>query len=196
MRRALALVLVGALAGSGLLAGCASQTTLLLPGEAGHPVGALVRLNKDGSDRTVLNEANEALRGSGVKRNVAIKPTYTDLIGNLPLPAQHFTLSFASDADLPEQTQKNRDEIDLIKIEMAQRPGAEVQVTGHTDKSGGDKINIKLSQDRAERFRMYLIKNGFSDDQVSAVGRSSYEPADKDDPENPDKNRRIEVIVR
>ena len=190
MKRALAL------AGAGLLAGCASQTALLLPGEAGHPVGALVRLNKDGSDGAVLNEANEALAGSGVKHNVKIKPAYNALIGSLPLPAKSFTLTFALGADLPEQTEANRRMLDYIRDEVALRPGAEVQVTGHTDKSGGPQINIKLSQDRAENFRQYLIANGFPADQVSAVGRSSLEPFDPGNPDDDAHNRRIEVIVR
>jgi outer membrane protein OmpA-like peptidoglycan-associated protein len=195
VRRTLALA--GALAGSALLAGCASQTTLLLPGEAGHPVGALVRLNKDGSDGAMLNEANEGLKGgNGVRRNVKVKPVYNELISGLPLPAKSFTLTFALGADLPEVTDANRRTIDYIRDEMALRPGAEVQVTGHTDKSGGPQINIKLSEDRAANFRKYLIQNGFSEDQVSAVGRSSLEPFDPGNPDDDAKNRRIEVIVR
>lgn len=200
MNRALAPVvagaLAGALAGSGLLAGCASQTAVLLPGEAGHPVGALVRLNKDGSDKTVLNEANEAFAGNGVRHNVKVKPVYNGLIAGLPLPSKSFTLTFALGADLPEQTDTNRRTIDYIRDEVALRPGAEVQVTGHTDRSGGPQINVKLSQDRAENFRKYLTENGFPADQVSAVGRSSLEPFDPGNPGDDAKNRRIEVIVR
>ena len=193
MTRALAL----ALAGSGLLAGCASQTAVLLPGEAGHPVGALVRLNKDGTDGAMLNEANEALKGgNGVRHNVKVKPVYSELIAGLPLPYKSFTLSFALGADLPEQTDANRKTIDYIRDEVALRPGAEVQVTGHTDKSGGPQINIKLSEDRAANFRKYLIQNGFPEDQVSTVGRSSLEPFDPGNPDDDAKNRRIEVIVR
>ena len=197
MKCALAPVLAGALAGSGLLAGCASQTTLLLPGEAGHPVGALVRLNKDGSE-CALNEPNEALKGGcRVKRNVVVKPAYNELIGSLPAPAVSFALTYPAGAALPDMTDpKNQRALDDIRIEIAQRAGAEVQVNGHTSKDGGDKINIPLSLERAAGFREYLIKNGFPADQVSAVGRSSLEPADPADPENPDKNRRIEVIVR
>ena len=195
MRRALALVLVGALAGSGLLAGCASQTTLLLPGEAGHPVGALVRLNKDGSDGAALNEANEALKGSGVKRNVNVKPEYNQLIAGLPLPYKTFSVTFPLGADLPEKNAEYFRFLDDVRTEIALRPGAEVQVTGHTDKQGGPNFdNIGLSRKRAEKFRDVLIKEaGFPEDQVSAVGRGSLEPADLDDDS---KNRRIEVIVR
>ncbi len=191
MIRALAL----SLAASGLLAGCASQTTLLLPGEAGHPVGALVKLNKDGSDGAVLNEANEVLKGgNGVKRNVTAKPEYNQLMAGLPLPYKTFTLTFALGADLPEDTAENRRTIDYIRDEMALRPGAEVQVTGHTDASGGPSFdNDGLSLKRAENFRQELISKGFPTDQVSAVGRGKRELLDPNDDK---KNRRIEVIVR
>jgi outer membrane protein OmpA-like peptidoglycan-associated protein len=189
--RALAL----ALAGSGLLAGCATQTTLLLPGETGHPVGALVKLNKDGSDGRVLDEANEALRGgNSLRRNAKVRPEYNQLMAGLPLPYKTFTLTFALGADLPEDTKENRDTIDYIRDEMALRPGAEVQVTGHTDASGGPGFdNDGLSLKRAENFRQELISKGFPDDQVSAVGRGKRELLDPDDDK---KNRRIEVIVR
>lgn len=187
-----------AAAGALLLAGCASQSAVLLPGETGHPVGALVKLNPDGSDGRVLSEANEALRGRNhLKHNVKVKPRYNELIAGLPLPAKSFTLSFALGADLPEQTADNRKTIDYIRDEVALRPGAEVQVTGHTDASGGPGFdNDELSERRAENFRRFLIANGFPDDQVSAVGRGKREPFDPKDPDNDAKNRRIEVIVR
>jgi outer membrane protein OmpA-like peptidoglycan-associated protein len=189
--RALAL----SLAASGLLASCASQTTLLLPGEAGHPVGALVKLNKDGSDGAVLDEANEALKGgNAVQRNARVKPQYNQLMAGLPLPYKTFTLTFALGAELPEDTAENRRTIDYIRDEMAVRPGAEVQVTGHTDATGGPNFdNDALSLKRAENFRQDLIAKGFPADQVSAVGRGKRELLD---PNNDSKNRRIEVIVR
>lgn len=187
-----------ALAGAALLGGCATQTTLLLPGEAGHPVGALAVLKKDGRDGAVLTEANEEVRGrSGLHRNVTVKPVYNQLIAGLPLPAKSFTLTFASGADLPETTPGNRQVIDYIRDEVALRPGAEVQVTGHTDTTGGPNFdNDGLSQRRAENFRQFLIANGFPEDQVSAVGRGSREPFDPAHPNDNDANRRIEVIVR
>jgi OOP family OmpA-OmpF porin len=193
--RAVALLL----AGSGLLAGCASQTALLLPGEAGHPVGALVVLNKDGSDATVLDEANEALgSGKGVRRNVKSKPAYTELMAGLPMPAQPFTLTYANGESVPKQNAENLRTIDYIKDVAATRPGAEVQVTGHTDDNddNGRFDNIKLSRERAENFRAVLIASGIPADQVSAVGRGALEPADSNDPKNDDKNRRIVVIIR
>ena len=198
MRRALALAGAGLLAG--LVAGCASQTALLLPGEAGHPVGALVKLNKDGSE-CALNEPNEAIKGGcSIRHNVKVKSAYTDLIAGLPLPAQSFALTFALGADLPdlspttEAGRLNRATLDHIRDEVALRPGAEVQVTGHTDASGGPNFdNDALSRKRAENFREYLISNGFPADQVSTVGRGKREPID---PSNDVANRRIEVIVR
>lgn len=187
------------LASSAMLTGCASQTTLLLPGEAGHPVGALVKLNKDGSDGAMLNEANEALgSGNGVRRNVTAKPAYAELMAGLPMPAQPFTLSFANAASVPENSAENQRTIEYIKDVAATRPGAEVQVNGHTDDNddNGRFDNIKLSQERAENFRKVLIASGIPADQVSAVGRGALEPADPKDPKNDDKNRRIVVIVR
>lgn len=179
------------------LAGCAAgQTIVLLPGERGHPVGGVRVLAKDGSAQVVLNQAGQGLSGnSTTPRQILLKPQYTELEAGLPLPAKSFTLTFAPGAELlPEQTEANRRTIDYIRDEMALRPGAEVQVTGHTDALGGPNFDSDaLSLKRAENFRAYLIANGFPADEVSAVGRGKREPVD---PNNDAANRRIEVIVR
>jgi outer membrane protein OmpA-like peptidoglycan-associated protein len=143
----------------------------------------------------VLDEANEALKGgNAVQRNARVKPQYNQLMAGLPLPYKTFTLTFALGAELPEDTAENRRTIDYIRDEMAVRPGAEVQVTGHTDATGGPNFdNDALSLKRAENFRQDLIAKGFPADQVSAVGRGKRELLD---PNNDSKNRRIEVIVR
>ena len=196
MSRALALAGAGLLAG--LLAGCASQTALLLPGEAGHPVGALVVLNKDGSDRTTLNEANEAYRGgNGVQRNVKVKPAYNELIAGLPLPAQPFSIYYESGKDVPVRDATFAKFLDDIRTEIGNRPGAEVQVTGHTDSDGSPSSNIDLSKRRAEKFRDVLVnEDHFPADQVTLAWRGDLEPLDPKHPDDKDANRRIEVIVR
>lgn len=187
------------LAAGTLLAGCASQTALLLPGEPGHPVGALAVLGKKGE--TVLDQANEAASlsagGASLKRNVAVKPEYATLIGSLPPPAVPFTLQYENGADLPAETPGNLQTIDDIKTELANRPGAEVQVTGFTDRVGSEEANLALSQKRAEKFRLRLLAAGLQPDQVSAIGRGELDPVEPtDDNVASEKNRRIVVIVR
>jgi outer membrane protein OmpA-like peptidoglycan-associated protein len=51
-----------------------------------------------------------------------------------------------------------------------------IRVTGHTDRFGGDEINLPLSQARANAVRAFLVTQGIGADKVTAVGQGSKEP--------------------
>jgi OOP family OmpA-OmpF porin len=73
----------------------------------------------------------------------------------------------------------------------------EVVIEGHTDSSGSDTKNQKLSQERAEAVREYLIANGtVPSDQIVAVGYGSTRPlASNATAEGRAINRRIDVLI-
>ena len=55
-------------------------------------------------------------------------------------------------------------------------------------------MNQKLSQERAESVRQYLIKKGVNATRVSAVGKGESEPKTSNEtPEGRAMNRRVEV---
>ena len=87
--------------------------------------------------------------------------------------------------------------LEELRAEIAKRPGAEVQVTGHTDTLGSDVDNDELSQKRAEEILNALAAKGFDRSIMSAVGRGERElrEATADNVSNA-ANRRVEVIVR
>src|SRR5690606_37434799 len=45
-----------------------------------------------------------------------------------------------------------------------------VRIEGHTDSRGNKRRNMKLSQDRAQEVRRYLINKGIEPDRLEAVG--------------------------
>lgn len=67
-------------------------------------------------------------------------------------------------------------------------------IIGHTDSDGDDKANQKLSEERAQSVKQYLIKNfQIKDSQLSAVGKGESEPvADNKTAEGKKQNRRVE----
>jgi len=179
------------------LAACAGPKTLLLPGEGDHPTGSLAVLESNGHETVLdqpLSEARLARSGAKVHRVSSVSPSRERLIGDLPPPAVSFTLYFLEGTTTLVPESQGR----IAEIrEAAKRPGAEVQVTGHTDTVGSDDDNDRLSQQRAAEVMGALIALGFPKEQLSAVGRGERDLAvpTADNVSEP-RNRRVEVIVR
>ena len=74
--------------------------------------------------------------------------------------------------------------------------GLNLEVEGHTDSTGGDELNQKLSEQRAGTTREYLIQQGLSDSNVTAKGFGKTMPvADNSTVPGRQQNRRVELIV-
>lgn len=184
-----------------LSAGCTTQSVTLLPGENGHPVGALAVLNDDGSERGVLNSANSrtGLASRRVKpATVADRKVvrrYGLLVGDLPPPPVRFVLTFDIGKAQPSADQEAT--LEEMQRTAAARPGVDVQVIGYADTLDSDAVNDELSRRRAEEVRDYLISRGLAPDQVRATWRGKRElaVATGDGVANA-ANRRVEIIVR
>ena len=75
-------------------------------------------------------------------------------------------------------------------------PGLNLEVEGHTDSTGGDELNQKLSEQRAGTTREYLIQQGLSDGSITAKGYGKTMPvADNSTAQGRQQNRRVELIV-
>jgi outer membrane protein OmpA-like peptidoglycan-associated protein len=75
-------------------------------------------------------------------------------------------------------------------------PGLKIQLEGYTDSVGSDDYNQKLSEQRAESVRDYLIGQGVPGDTVSAVGFGKTNPvATNDTAEGRQRNRRVDMVV-
>jgi len=91
----------------------------------------------------------------------------------------------------------NETSIRLGKISkiLEEFKNSKVRVEGHTDSTGSDKINTKLSQSRADSVRKYLIENGFPEENLRAVGYGSSNPiGDNKTRKGRQENRRVEIV--
>jgi OmpA-OmpF porin, OOP family len=71
-----------------------------------------------------------------------------------------------------------------------------IEIGGHTDNVGDPESNQKLSTDRANAVRDYLIKHGIETKRLIAVGYGDTRPvASNDTPEDRQKNRRTVVRI-
>jgi OmpA-OmpF porin, OOP family len=79
---------------------------------------------------------------------------------------------------------------------LQRHPEIKVEIAGHTDNTGAAAHNLKLSQDRANTIRNYLLKKGIKATQVTAKGYGANDPvADNDTEEGRQLNRRTEVRI-
>lgn len=177
--------------------GCATSSVTLLPGEDGHAVGSIAVLET--GQEVVLDRpltAGTLSNGPARVRTVrAVKPAHTQLIGSLPPAPARFILTFVQGT--AQITEASRPTLDSIRKEIAARPGAAVEVVGHTDTVGSEEDNDRLSQQRAAEVVKVLLAEGFDQDLLSAVGRGERELAipTVDNVAN-EQNRRVEVVVR
>jgi outer membrane protein OmpA-like peptidoglycan-associated protein len=75
-------------------------------------------------------------------------------------------------------------------------PGVAVTVEGHTDSTGSEGFNLKLSQRRAEAVRAYLLRQGLAPEAVAARGFGSGRTIASDDtPSGRQQNRRVELVL-
>ena len=100
--------------------------------------------------------------------------------------------------DFGKYNLKTDAQIKLAKLAgiIQAHPGLNLAIEGHTDNIGGDEANMKLSQQRADAVRDFLVQQGLAPDAVTAVGLGKAEPvADNGTNEGRQKNRRVEIIV-
>lgn len=80
---------------------------------------------------------------------------------------------------------------------MQNNPAMTVTVAGYTDSVGSNDYNHKLSHDRANSVKDYLVQKGVAASRVTAVGEGENNPiADNGTEEGRALNRRVEFQVR
>jgi outer membrane protein OmpA-like peptidoglycan-associated protein len=85
--------------------------------------------------------------------------------------------------------------LDEVVKTLNNHPFAEIEIVGHTDNTGNESNNRKLSKDRAKAVFDYLKKEGVIN-PMTYKGLGPTQPiAPNDTEENKAKNRRVEFVV-
>jgi outer membrane protein OmpA-like peptidoglycan-associated protein len=89
-------------------------------------------------------------------------------------------------------------DIRRVAREMQEYPYVHCEIRGYTDNVGSDLVNLKLSQQRAESVRQYIIKNfGISPMRIVAKGYGKEDPiASNRTADGRRQNRRIMAVIR
>jgi OOP family OmpA-OmpF porin len=98
-------------------------------------------------------------------------------------------------ADLTTDAKKA---LDVLAGAMKSDKLANVKFTieGHADPRGGEDLNMRLSQSRAESVRGYLTaSHGLAGERINAVGKGSSALMNPNDPAAPE-NRRVTIVAQ
>lgn len=91
-------------------------------------------------------------------------------------------------------TQESYPYLDQLVQLLNDNPDCWVKLDGHTDSTGSDAVNIKLSQKRVDSIRDYLTDKGINPNRIVAKGHGSSKPiAPNDTAEGRALNRRVEI---
>ena len=72
-----------------------------------------------------------------------------------------------------------------------------VEIVGHTDSTGSNDLNMRLSRDRAQSVASYLVNQGISGARISATGAGPSQPiASNNSEQGRAQNRRVEINLR
>ena len=96
-------------------------------------------------------------------------------------PVIYFTFN-SIDIQQNEETKLNA----ILKT-LKENPNMKVTVTGWSDTKGSVAVNKRISRQRAETVKTWLVKNGIEASRITAIGNGS------DDTQDADKARRVET---
>lgn len=93
-------------------------------------------------------------------------------------------------------TAEAEDRLDSVINALKSAEEIEVKIAGHTDSIGSAAYNLKLSKERAESVKEYLVNHGIDPDRLTTVGYGETRPiAPNTTEEGRAKNRRVELHV-
>ena len=140
----------------------------------------------------VNDEEDKCVTIPGPKENFGCPIISEEVKKRVNLAAKNI-LFVTGSAKLQKSSFKGLD--DVVKI-MNENPGMSLAIDGHTDNVGKDDYNQKLSEDRANSVKAYLVSKGISADRITATGHGESMPiADNKTAAGRQKNRRSELTL-
>ncbi len=87
-------------------------------------------------------------------------------------------------------------ELDRLAYILQSNPGLHIRIEGHTDNVGRPEDLLRLSEERAEAIRRFLIAKGIAPERIETAGFGASRPVtDNDSEESRALNRRVEIRI-
>jgi outer membrane protein OmpA-like peptidoglycan-associated protein len=186
-----------------IISGCATvKDTVVLVHDADGRVGKLTVTTEGGTQ--TLAVANTMVVVTGSEKNPSdpkkvdqsrIDSLFTDSIKALPTEPVSLLFYFLNDST--ELTAESKSHIPEVLSLINKREFYEISIIGHTDTTGSDEYNMRLSSARAESVRETLLSGGLRSDRIELRYHGKRDPIipTGDNVREP-RNRRVEVIVK
>jgi len=186
-----------------LLVGCGAKENFVVLSPANDgTVGALKIATDKGSE--ILNEDGKAIfvgdRNSPPSAQAPIKKEITDLtfqdaLRVHPLMPESFLLYFQFNSN--DLTEESKSLIASILEAIKKRQSKDISVIGHTDRTGSDDYNRKLSLERAQLVYDILHAEKVATEDMTIIYHGEGNPLVPTADNIPEpRNRRVEVMVR
>jgi len=87
-------------------------------------------------------------------------------------------------------------ELNALADILAVEPNTKIEIYGHTDNAGDEKVNLDLSNNRAKAVSDYLVSRGIDPGRINHKGFGSIKPIASNETEEGRKlNRRVEFLL-
>lgn len=170
--------IIGAIAGHGKGAAIGAA----IGGAVGAGTGAIIGRHMDKVAAETAAQVENA-KVEEVTDNNGLKAVKVTFDSGILFPLNGSSLNANSKTDLAKFSQVLKNNADC-----------HVDIYGYTDRSGGDGINVPLSQKRAQSVADYLTSCGVTSSQLqNVVGKGSQDQIE--DKEVSQANRRVEVYL-
>lgn len=121
---------------------------------------------------------------------------YNGIVERVASTIEFASLEFKNSSSeiLPEMHADLQKVIDFL----IDHPTFNLNISGHTDSSGNAILNLKLSQQRADAIKRYLVNTGnIQENRIFAIGYGSEKPIVKEEKTDEDRklNRRVEFEI-
>ena len=171
---------IGGILGNNIGKGKNAALGAVLGGIVGGVAGGVIGNKMDKQ----ANDIKNALPGAEVERvGEGIKITLSENMVNFAF----------NSAELTSSAKTNLDKLATVLIN---NPDTNINIYGHTDNKGTAQVNQKISENRANSVKNYLISKGIASSRMITMGRGFSEPiATNETDAGRAQNRRVEFAI-
>lgn len=171
---------LGGILGNNIGKGGNAPLGAVLGGVVGGVAGGVIGNKMDKQAK----EIKETLPGAEVERvGEGIKVTLNENTVNFDF----------NSANLTSLAKSNLDKLVTV---LKNNPDTNINIYGHTDSVGSDAVNLRISAQRAQAVKNYMVANGIASSRMFTEGLGKGSPiASNDTDAGRAKNRRVEFAI-